>query len=100
MRQNLRRCRTTTPIAGRDWKSGSIRTGDERSKQTPLSVIARAIMWDLVNEAVSEKVSLLCTDQWIGYKRLDKTYPHATVDHAKHQCVVGAGHTQRLKASG
>jgi hypothetical protein len=39
----------------------------------------------------------LCTDQWIGYKGLDKTYPHATVDHAKHQYVVGAVHTQTIE---
>jgi len=50
-----------------------------------------------VNEAVSEKVSLLCTDQWIGYRGLDKTYPHATVDHAKGQYVVGAVHTQTIE---
>ena len=28
-----------------------------------------------VNEAVSHKVSLLCTDQWAGYKHLDKRFP-------------------------
>jgi hypothetical protein len=50
-----------------------------------------------VNEAVSEKVSLLCTDQWIGYKGLDKKYPHATVDHARRQYVVGAVHTQTIE---
>jgi IS1 family transposase len=50
------------------------------------NVIARVIdnvkastLVAFVNEAVSEKVSLLCTDQWVGYKGLDKTYPHATV---------------------
>jgi hypothetical protein len=48
-------------------------------------------------EAVSEKVSLLCTDQWIGYKGLDKKFPHETVDHAKHQYVVGAVHTQTIE---
>jgi transposase-like protein len=50
-----------------------------------------------VNEAVSEKLSLLCTGQWIGYKGLDKTYPHATVHHAKRQYVVGAVHTQTIE---
>jgi len=43
------------------------------------------------------KVSLLCTDQWIGYKGLDKNYPHATVDHARRQYVVGAVHTQTIE---
>jgi hypothetical protein len=50
-----------------------------------------------VNEAVSEKVSLLCTDQWTGYRNLKKTYPRAAVDHAKHQYVVGAVHTQTIE---
>jgi hypothetical protein len=50
-----------------------------------------------VREAVSHKVSLLCTDQWVGYKQLDKEYPHGVVDHAKGQYVVGAIHTQTIE---
>jgi IS1 family transposase len=50
-----------------------------------------------VHEAVSNKVSLLCTDQWVGYKHLGKNYPHATVDHNKGQYVVGAVHTQTIE---
>lgn len=68
------------------------------------NVIARVIdnvrastLVAFVNEAVSEKVSLLCTDQWIGYKGLDKNFPHATVDHARRQYVVGAVHTQTIE---
>ncbi len=50
-----------------------------------------------VHEAVSHRVSLLCTDQWVGYKHLKKEYPHATVDHTKGQYVVGAVHTQTIE---
>jgi hypothetical protein len=50
-----------------------------------------------VRGAVSEKVSLLCTDQWVGYHPLDKDYPHGVVDHAKGQYVVGAIHTQTIE---
>jgi hypothetical protein len=50
-----------------------------------------------VREAVSHKVSLLCTDQWVGYKHLNKDFPHATADHAKGQYVVGAVHTQTIE---
>jgi transposase-like protein len=50
-----------------------------------------------VREAVSHKVSLLCTDQWTGYAGLGKEYPHATVDHHKEQYVVGAVHTQTIE---
>jgi IS1 family transposase len=68
------------------------------------NVVARVIenvrsstLQNFVNEAVSEKVSLLCTDQWVGYKGLDKNFPHATVDHARRQYVVGAVHTQTIE---
>jgi transposase-like protein/ribosomal protein L37AE/L43A len=68
------------------------------------NVVARVIenvrsstLQSFVNEAVSEKVSLLCTDQWVGYKGLDKNYPHATIDHARRQYVVGAVHTQTIE---
>jgi transposase-like protein len=50
-----------------------------------------------VRESVSTKVSLLCTDQWVGYNRLGKDYPHAIVDHAKGQYVVGAVHTNTIE---
>ena len=43
------------------------------------------------------KVSLLCTDQWAGYKHLNEEYPHATIDHARGQYVVGAIHTQTIE---
>jgi IS1 family transposase/ribosomal protein L37AE/L43A len=68
------------------------------------NVVARVIqnvrastLQGFVNEAVSNKVSLLCTDQWVGYAGLDKDYPHATVDHARRQYVVGAVHTQTIE---
>ena len=51
-----------------------------------------------VNEAVSHKVSLLCTDDWAGYKRLaEQGYPHGVVDHRAHQYVYGAVHTQTIE---
>ena len=50
-----------------------------------------------VSEAVSEKVSLLCTDQWSGYRGLDKAFPHSSVDHSRGQYVVGAIHTQTIE---
>jgi transposase-like protein len=68
------------------------------------NVIARVIdnvkqetLEAFVNEAVSEKVSLLCTDQWVGYHYLGEKFPHSTVDHAKKQYVVGAVHTQTIE---
>jgi hypothetical protein len=69
------------------------------------NVIARVInnvrastLTAFVNEAVSHKVSLLCTDQWVGYHGLAKAgYPHVAVDHAAHEYVVGAVHTNTIE---
>jgi transposase-like protein len=52
---------------------------------------------EFIREAVSTKVSLLCTDQWVGYKHLNKDFPHATIDHARGQYVVGAVHTNTIE---
>jgi transposase-like protein len=68
------------------------------------NVIARVIenvqastLTEFVRECVSTKVSLLCTDQWAGYNPLNQYYPHATIDHARGQYVVGAVHTQTIE---
>jgi transposase-like protein len=68
------------------------------------NVIARVIqnvradtLTAFVREAVSHKVSLLCTDQWVGYNKLGKDYPHGVIDHAKGQYVIGAIHTQTIE---
>jgi hypothetical protein len=58
---------------------------------------SRVTLEAFVNEAVSNKVRLLCTDKWVGYKHLGVKFPHATVDHAKGQYVVGAVHTQTIE---
>jgi IS1 family transposase len=52
---------------------------------------------NFVNEAISNKVSLLATDAWHGYQDLDARYPHASVDHHKHQYVIGAVHTNTIE---
>jgi transposase-like protein len=69
------------------------------------NVIARVIdnvqastLTEFVRETVSNRVSLLCTDKWVGYKHLNKEFPqHATVDHARGEYVVGAVHTQTVE---
>src|ERR1700726_141430 len=81
-------------------------TGGIGSGKTPVvgavkrkgNVIARVVenvradtLVEFVREAVSHKVSLLCTDQWKGYQKLDEEYPHATIDHSKGQYVIWRG---------
>ena len=87
-------------------------TGGIGSGKTPIvgavsrkgNVVARVVanvnsatLTAFVREAVSHKVSLLCTDQYPGYNPLDKDYPHATIDHARGQYVIGAIHTQTIE---
>lgn len=87
-------------------------TGGIGSGKTPVAgavqrkgkVVARVIenvrgdtLRAFVRGAVSEKVSLLCTDQWGGYRGLNKDFPHGVVDHSKGQYVVGAIHTNTIE---
>jgi hypothetical protein len=96
----------------KDKRGGGEGTGGIGSGKTPVvgavsrkgNVMARVVanvrastLEALVREAVSHKVSLLCTDQWVGYKHLGKEFPHGVVDHAKGQYVVGAVHTQTIE---
>jgi IS1 family transposase/transposase-like protein len=67
------------------------------------NVIARVIantdtrtLEGFVRAAVSEKVSLLVTDEHSGYRNLGDTFPHAFVKHAKKQYVDGVVHTQSI----
>ena len=50
-----------------------------------------------VRESVSDKVSLLCTDQWRGYNGLDGEYPHKAINHSAGQYVMGAIHTNTIE---
>jgi transposase-like protein len=68
------------------------------------NVVARVIenvrastLESFVAEAVSNKVSLLVTDQWVGYKHLGKQFPHAVLDHSAGEYVVGAIHTNTIE---
>jgi len=105
-----------TYVGGKDmwrhWDKKSGGTGGLASGKTPVigavqrkgNVIARVLTnvtakaaSDFVREVVSDKVSLLATDDWSGYERLKKEYPHGVVDHSKHQYVVGAIHTNTIE---
>jgi transposase-like protein len=51
-----------------------------------------------VRKTVSDSVDLVATDQWVGYKHLNREFPHETVDHAKGEYVRGRVHTQNLES--
>jgi hypothetical protein len=52
-----------------------------------------------VREAVSQRVSLLATDNWAGYNSLtDEGYRHSVVDHERGEYVRGAIHTNTIES--
>jgi IS1 family transposase len=42
-----------------------------------------------VETAVADKVTLIATDEYVGYTDLKHFYPHQTVDHKAHEYVRG-----------
>ena len=68
------------------------------------NVVARVIehidtrtMNSFVRETVSEKVSLLSTDEHKTYRQLDNWYPHSFVRHGYDEYVHGAIHTNTME---
>lgn len=79
-----------TPIIGAIERKGNVvaRVLDRVTSQAVL---------DFVNEAVSNKVSLLATDSARYYSDYLRHLNHAVVDHSKGQYVVGAVHTNTIE---
>ncbi len=68
------------------------------------NVVARVIdntdtatLDSFVRETVSDKVSLLCTDEHSGYRFLARDFPHGKVQHGTHEYVIGAVHTNTIE---
>jgi transposase-like protein len=71
----------------------------ERQGNVVARVIAHANTATLnafVRQAVSEKVSLIATDENAAYNPLDDIFNHASVNHSKGQYVNGAVHTATI----
>jgi transposase-like protein len=51
-----------------------------------------------VRNAVSDKVSLVATDEAAGYQKLHQAFPHEHVDHKAHEYVRGEVHTNNLES--
>ena len=56
----------------------------------------RHTLSNFVRQTVSEGVSLVATDEHMGYARLKLEFPHQTVNHAKGEYVRGNVHTGNL----
>jgi len=63
--------------------------------------VNRAVLEQFVNEAVSTRVSLLCTDEFRSYNRLRYRFNHEAVNHSAGkyvtQGIVGAIHTNTIE---
>jgi transposase-like protein len=78
-----------TPIIGAISRKGNVIT-------RVLQKVTRETAERFINESVSNKVSLLATDESSVYRYLEG-YPHAAVDHRAKQYVVGAVHTNTIE---
>ena len=68
------------------------------------NVIARVIentkretLEAFIREAVSTRVSLLCTDDHAGYHRVGRKYKHGVINHSEGKHVIGAIHTNTIE---
>lgn len=59
--------------------------------------VKRETLEGFVRGAVSDKVSLLITDHWVGHSKLGNEYPHKVIDHASREYVVGAVHANTIE---
>jgi transposase-like protein len=79
-----------TPIVGAVERKGNV-------VARVIDTVSAEVLTKFVMEAVSEKVSLLCTDEWTGYRHVKKLYPHQVIKHTAGEYVVGAVHTQTIE---
>ena len=84
--------------------SGSGKIGVIGAAQRKGKVVARVIesfdrdtLVGFVREAVSNKVSLLATDDLRAYDKLGEEFPHGFVRHRNKEYVVGAVHTNTIE---
>src|SRR5512146_2138436 len=55
-------------------------------------------MTGFVRQAVSDKVSLVATDEAYGYDPLKRFFPHEVVKHSEKEYVRGNIHTNNIEA--
>lgn len=70
-----------------------------REGKVNTKIIRNTTSESLIN-AVKENVeqgSIMVTDEHVGYKKLNKLYKHAKVNHSKEEYVRGAAHTNTIE---
>ncbi len=79
-----------TPIGGAVERQG-------RVVARVLNNVRADTLTSFVREAVSTKVSLLVTDEWVGYNRVHEEFPTEIIRHTHGGYVVGAVHTNTIE---
>jgi hypothetical protein len=79
-----------TPVIGAVKRKGNV-------VAPVVNSVSRHVIEQFVREAVSNRVSLLCSDAFSAYGNLKNHYPHGIVDHNAGQHVVGAIHTNTIE---
>ncbi|MEA2874581.1 MAG: hypothetical protein QOH67_4800 [Hyphomicrobiales bacterium] len=62
-----------------------------------IDTVSADVLTRFVMDSVSDKVSLLVTDEWTGYRHVKKLYPHQVIRHTHGEYVIGAIHTQTIE---
>lgn len=85
-----RSCKDKTPVFGMLKRGGglSVHVVDD-TKGTTLK--------PLIEKHVIKDASVLITDEWLGYKGLDKTYSHVVINHSEKEFVRGAFDTNSIE---
>lgn len=79
-----------TPVVGAVSRKGNV-------VARVVDTVKGEVLTKFVMDAVSSKVSLLVTDEWIGYHHVKKLYPHQVIKHTQGEYVVGAVHTNTIE---
>jgi transposase-like protein len=62
-----------------------------------IDTVSADVLGRFVRETVSDKVELIVTDEWTGYRNVKYEYPHAVVRHTKGEYVRGVIHTNTIE---
>ena len=62
-----------------------------------IETVSADVLQRFVRQAVSDKVDLIVTDEWTGYRNVKHEFPHAVVRHTKGEYVRGVVHTNSIE---
>jgi transposase-like protein len=62
-----------------------------------IETVDAATLQNFVRQTVGDKVDLIVTDEWTGYRNVKHEFPHAVVRHTKGEYVRGVVHTNTIE---